>query len=375
MKHSALAGIVAAALILTACGGGGTVAPGDPTGGDGGGGGSGSTGGTDQNGDGQTGGGNTDQNGGTGGATELSLLEKWQRYENGNPTLDMTPEQALEAVRAVYERTTHSVESMGASSPDGSLTVRPFVILKEPDGIFEEVEGVPVMEHNGIPVGEFRVRFVTPPDVDHDGQAIPSYLTDVWGYIGWLEYTYFSVASSHLCTAGAPGCSGMHPEYEAWGGSDGSAYGRLYSGTKPAGTGPATWTGVMFGMERPGHDILDPAAWPWPHRQPDVFLGDAQIRIDDLAAPTVPGPGQDPGELMNADVSFTNIWNVTDQTPQTDMTWENLAVADGLFGSGSFEGTYMCEYIVGMFNGPGHQEVGGHFWRDGIKGAFGASRQ
>ena len=91
--------------------------------------------------------------------------------------------------------------------------------------------------------------------------------------------------------------------------------------------------------------------------QPDVFLGDAQITVDDLRAPDV-------------DVSFVNRHNVTEGTRHRDITWEGLHVEDGLFGDGNSEG-----YITGMFTGPRHQEVGGSFERDGIAGAFAAKRQ
>ena len=134
------------------------------------------------------------------------------------------------------------------------------------------------------------------------------------------------------------------------------------SGTAPAGVvGPATWTGVMVGMESPesGSD----KALALLRSGPDVFLGDARIMIDDdLAAPDV-------------DVSFTGIYNVTEGTPHDDVSWENLRVQDdGLFGAlaGERDGS---EYIAGMFTGPGHQEVGGEFRRDGIVGAFGAKRR
>ena len=91
--------------------------------------------------------------------------------------------------------------------------------------------------------------------------------------------------------------------------------------------------------------------------QPDVFLGDAHITIDDLAAPDV-------------DVSLVNLYNVTEGARHRDITWEGLRVEDGLFGEGTSEG-----YITGMFTGRRHEEVGGSFERDGIAGAFGAKRQ
>ena len=120
--------------------------------------------------------------------------------------------------------------------------------------------------------------------------------------------------------------------------------------------GSATWTGVMVGMESP-EPGSEAASAPL-RNSPDVFLGDARITIDNLAAPDV-------------DVSFTNIHNVSEGTRHGDMTWENIPVEDGLFGSIRDDD----EYVSGMFSGPQHQEVVGEFERDNIAGAFGAKRQ
>ena len=76
--------------------------------------------------------------------------------------------------------------------------------------------------------------------------------------------------------------------------------------------------------------------------------------------------------------SFTNIHNVTEGTKHRDLIWENLRVEDGVFGSrfDSPDEYYLQrEFILGMFNGPRHQEVGGEFLRGGIKGVFGAKRR
>ena len=129
-----------------------------------------------------------------------------------------------------------------------------------------------------------------------------------------------------------------------------------YSGTTPTGTGSATWTGVMVGM-------ADLASTALRRARPDVLLGDATITIDDLADPDV-------------DVLFTNIHNVTEATRQHDMSWEDLPLENGLFGefSRKSDGEHY-DYLVGMFTGPGQQEVGGKFLRDGITGGFGARRQ
>ena len=57
------------------------------------------------------------------------------------------------------------------------------------------------------------------------------------------------------------------------------------------------------------------------------------------------------------------------------MLWQDLPMADGLFGRVSQEsGGARQDHLVGMFAGPAQQEVGGEFRRDGIAGAFGARR-
>ena len=94
----------------------------------------------------------------------------------------------------------------------------------------------------------------------------------------------------------------------------------------------------MVGMESP--DPGSDKALDLIRSGPDVFLGDARITIDDLTAPDV-------------DVSFTNIYNVTEGTPHDEMSWEHLRVQDGgLFGglTGRRDGN---EYLAGMFTGPG----------------------
>ena len=111
----------------------------------------------------------------------------------------------------------------------------------------------------------------------------------------------------------------------------------------------------MVGTEDLAPDLLQPG-------RPDVFLGNARVTIEDLAAP-------------DANVSFTGIHNVTEGTRHRDMHWEDLPIEDGLFGWVFREsGEEPPDYLVGMFTGPGYGEAGGTFRRDGIAGAFGAAR-
>lgn len=113
------------------------------------------------------------------------------------------------------------------------------------------------------------------------------------------------------------------------------------SGTNPAGTGSATWNGLMIGGTKQADHVIQ---------------GDATIDIDDLASPDV-------------DIIFSNVRNLNTGLNIADMIWTDLAVTNGRFNStanGEIEGT---------FYGTTHQEVGGIFNRAEIIGGFGAVRQ
>lgn len=139
-------------------------------------------------------------------------------------------------------------------------------------------------------------------------------------------------------------------------------YGKL-SMTPPTGTGSASWSGVMIGT-----DFLDS---PDHSEEPDWFLGDARVVIDNLSDPAV-------------DVELTNIQNQSDGPSREDITWDNLPLTDeGIFFQGEFVtsingvGARGDEAISGGFNGPNHEEVGGQFIsrRNNLRGSFGARRE
>ena len=328
------------------------------------------------------GGGETTTNGTPGDESGMSLLEKWRGFADGNPTLSMTGEEIEEAWTAAAEGTTHYVffwdtgnralpqpdrEPPFERPPDEGIvpSILSIELLKHLEVARTDIEFMfaPVMEHNGIPVAEIKHRSTY---VDY---GRPTILSDVLSYGGWLEYTTFRVDLDRECEVGAVGCSGTSPDY-----LDAHIHSTMagrYSESTPTGVGSATWAGVMVGMESPAYPAgltLDhdwALHWPTPGSQPNAYLGDARIVIDDLAVPDV-------------DVSFTNIHNVTEGTKHRDLDWENLRVEDGVFGSrfDSPDEYYLQrEFILGMFNGPRHQEVGGEFLGGGIKGVFGAKRQ
>lgn len=313
--------------------------------------------------------------GGAGDDSEmLSLLEKWQRFQDGSPTLGMTSEQVSEAWRSVARRSTHRVFLAGPVSvgnDPGSVTpvetYPDFPVDAEacspgkcdfnppPDGTWAFA---PVLGHDDVSLAEFRSLFTRTQTLEPERGTgySETYLFDSLALGGWLDYTHFNVSVTRWCMIGSPGCAetddtdDFDPLY-AGGGVLGYMAGS-YSGTTPAGVGSATWTGVMVGME-------DPASASLQRERPDVILGDARIVIDDLAAADV-------------DVLFTDVHNVTEGTQRRDMGWDDLPLEDGLFGRVSREsGGERYDYLVGMFTGPGHQEVGGEFRMDGFAGAFG----
>ena len=336
--------VAALALALFGCGGGGTVAMGGPDG-DGG---------------------------------ETSLLDKWQRFEDGNPTLRMTSAQVSEAWRSAARKSTHRVILAGPASvgsdpgPAIPVETRPaFPVDAEacsPGGCdFEPPPDstsafTPVLQHDGVSIARLTSRFSETSTLEAERGADDqrTELVDSLTFGGWLDYTHFNVTLTRWCTVGAPGCAETGDSDDvgllyAGGSVLGHMDGR-YSGTTPTGRGSATWTGVMVGME-------DLASTALRRARPDVLLGDATITIDDLADPDV-------------DVLFTNIHNVTGATRQHDMSWEDLPLEDGLFGEFSLESDgERYDHLVGMFTGPGQQEVGGEFRMDGIAGAFGARRR
>ena len=341
---SSLSAVAALAFALSGCGGGGTVSKGVPDG---------------------------DDNG-------LPLLDNWQRFKDGNPTLRMTSAQVSEAWRWAARTSTHRVILAGPVSvgtdPGSSTPAETFPAF--PAGVdacspgdcdFEPPPDstwafAPVLEHNGVPVAEFEARFSRTLILETES-GTDDRVTDLFDSLtfgGWLDHTHFNVSLTRWCRLGEPGCAETDDTDDfvslyAGGGVLGYMAGS-YSGTTPAGMGSATWTGVMVGME----DLTSAS----PQRErPDVFLGDARVVIDDLSAPVV-------------DVLFTNIHNVTEATRHGDMSWEDLPLEDGLFGEVSREsGEDRHDHLVGMFTGLGHQEVGGEFRRSGIAGAFGAKRQ
>ena len=200
------------------------------------------------------------------------------------------------------------------------------------------------------------------------------------GYGGWLDGSMFAMFGARV------------PEDHESGMTFGLSIGND-SGSNPAGTGSATWSGIMVGGVVDGESlssccpdirVVAPA--------PLLIQGDATIDIDDLTAPDV-------------DVLFSNLVNLTladarreysvqrqtlrsrfpvdysridyeDAILKSVISWSDLPLTNGAFTGGAPDGsTRMDGSIEGRFYGVNHEEVGGVFQQGGFAGAFGATRQ
>ena len=171
----------------------------------------------------------------------------------------------------------------------------------------------------------------------------------------WMDHGFFLVETFTM-----DGNAGSSHYQTTWFG-DASHSGPLAS---PGDT--ATWSGVMSGVEAS------------PSSGSGAFVhGDSAVTVSGLAA----------GVDIWVDVAFTNIANEDTGAGIGDMVWRGLPLqgrefgtddvlfndGDGYFRDGSF-GAAAQGSIYGRLYGPGHEEAGGLFQRDGIAGAFAAKR-
>ena len=143
------------------------------------------------------------------------------------------------------------------------------------------------------------------------------------GYGGWIDHSMFSLAVRSLD-------DGFHADAYSLG---------VESGTDP-GSGSATWNGPVIGVDTTVFE------------RGRTFRGFAEVNVDFANA--------------EVDVAFTVIrFHLEGNVVRSDITWSDLPLNDGKFGSDS---------IQGAFYGPNHEEVGVVFSRDGAVGAFGGTR-
>ena len=246
------------------------------------------------------------------------------------------PEPPLsdEAARALYygilERSNTVINAVVLGYQRGAdelYEFRPAALCQGPECAenfsLEDIELEILGMHRGIHLG-------------HESLRQDDYRVQVFG--GWMEDSFFAIQLNDFLDPENHGLTAVQ------------AYAVGFSpGTSPdlGATMTATWSGFMRGV-----DVDD-----WPDRG-DVISGDAAIVVEL------------DGNAMSADVSFTNMLSRL-VVRQPDMTWENLAIEDGLFQYDAEVG----DTLTGQFFGAEHGEVGGVFERDRIVGVFGGLRE
>ncbi len=221
---------------------------------------------------------------------------------------------------------------------------------------FEDVDYNIVQRYDNFNIWEGTVR----QDLDQDpllaGTALAGTYYDRIGYGAELDFTLFGANWERLIRKGSNATIDPREFDDEDDKTNAGFFGEL-SMTRPSGTGSAVWSGVMIGL-----DDLDS---PDHSEDPDWFLGNIRVEIDNLSSPGV-------------DVQLTNIKNQTDGTSRPNMIWNKLPLTnEGLFFDEGANDVNAEEFISGGFNGPDHQEVGGQFRsrRNGISGSFGAAAQ
>ena len=180
-------------------------------------------------------------------------------------------------------------------------------------------------------------------------------------FAGWMEHGFFLVEVNETSAYGT-----TFVDYEVHSVGDST-------GTNPAApvAGSVTWSGAMAGLvESSASD--NPTV-----SDNDDFLvgGDARITLPRIAA----------GAPAIVNILFSNIVDGETGKSFADMAWEGVRLTDGAFGAPriiapvladdiDISGKAIATGIYGRFHGPGHEEVGGVFRRDGITGVFGARR-
>ena len=162
---------------------------------------------------------------------------------------------------------------------------------------------------------------------------------DVHAYGGWLDHSLFALESVLLKSDRYPDQGATVALSYSFGFSTGENPG--------AADGSARWEGLMIGREMrasPGRG--------------QTIRGDAGVTVEFGAS------------AITADVEFTDIANTGTGERRDDMAWRGMAVEEGGFARRNAPD----DTISGRFYGPGEEEVGGVFERDGVAGAFGGKR-
>ena len=182
-----------------------------------------------------------------------------------------------------------------------------------------------VASHRGVSLAEGRGE-----------TSIVGTLIDYNAYGGWLQHSFFVIEAGKVAEGLLKGTPIIHSY------SVGDA-----PNTNPeAAGGSGTWSGVMVGA-----DVSQTST------RGNLIQGNAEITIADFADP-------------QADIAFTQLFDLNTETQRADMTWSGIEVTEGGFVSGADGNS-----IEGRFYGSNHEEVGGIFERDQVLGSFGAERE
>ncbi len=162
---------------------------------------------------------------------------------------------------------------------------------------------------------------------------------DTHVYGGWLDHSFFA-SQTNLLT------HDMLPDKGATVVTN-YAVGFSTEENPSAVDGSARWEGLMIAR--------DMRASP---SRGQVILGNVDVTVDFGAS------------AITADVEFTGIANVESGETWHDMAWHGMAVEEGGFARRDAPD----DTISGRFFGPGEEEIGGVFERDGASGVFGGRR-
>ena len=157
-------------------------------------------------------------------------------------------------------------------------------------------------------------------------------------YGGWLEHSIFGTRLTLFTEEAGPSQGASFVSSYSLGNS---------SGENPSAEGSARWEGLMLGRDMRAST-----------GRGQVIRGDADVTVDFGSS------------AITADVAFTDIVNIETGVAQNDMAWRGMALEEGGFA----RQTAPDDTISGRFYGPGEEEVGGVFERNGIAGAFGGRR-
>ena len=153
-----------------------------------------------------------------------------------------------------------------------------------------------------------------------------------WGFWGAHGFAALALGVGPLSAEiEGTALSGDFSSAQAWVAGDAT-------GTNPAGTGSATWTGIAEASPTGAFERL---------------MGTAEVTIADLSLPRV-------------DVGIDLDEGGVDRR----LRWTGMPVVDGGFTAG----TAGTDYLQGNFHGPAHEEAWGVFDTTGYLGAFGARR-